>query len=853
MAEIDPVILQLRADVAQYKREVQSTTSLVAASLGRQEASVASLESRFARSSGRIASSLKGIGGALAGVSLVALARQFLTIADTSKQLDAQLRLATATFGSFGQAQKDVARIADETRTGLTETADLYSNFVRNAKELGASQSDAARATETFSKTLKISGASAAEAGSATLQFGQALAAGALRGDELNSILEASPRLSRLLSESLGVSVGQLKALGEEGALTSDKLLRALTDQKFTAGIDNEFKQLPTTFDDAMTKVYNSAVTTIGAFDRGGQFSQTLASFVADGADGFSDLGDSAEQLGIDTRAAFAGLGDAFDPLFEGAKSVFAGINGEVNNTRSAIASLLGAYDQLNNLTIDLGNSGKSFDNRAKGVANEAIRRAGGNTFFEPTQLQERSNARGRFLKGYDATAGRLQGEAGERNFQRQFGNFDALGNPLGQRGTATVRPPKPSGGAKPKTPKAPKSTLDPEAFARQEASLNDAILAEKARTAGLLQDETARIEEQSKFDLARIDASRAASITEINNDDRLTAAQKEKLVALTGTVAAIQQAQVIAEKDRDAAELALRNRLESLQDDQRTLAAQADVADTRQARLDIERRLLAIMEEEEKARLEAQIAAGQIADAAKARANLETQQASRRTGVERDNESPLEAYRRNISDTGKGINDAYETVAVNGLEKLNNGLTDAIVNSKNLGSTFKNIAKSIIADLIRIAIQQTIVNSLASSLGGGGGIVAGIGKALGFASGGYTGDGPKNKVAGVVHKGEYVVPASAVNRLGVANLEAMANGRAASSMSGVSATSPQRTTVIKQTIQVDARNSVNPDGFARQILAISSQQAQQAAATMGSGVMKAMPQRLQQYQTDGT
>lgn len=43
-----------------------------------------------------------------------------------------------------------------------------------------------------------------------------------------------------------------------------------------------------------------------------------------------------------------------------------------------------------------------------------------------------------------------------------------------------------------------------------------------------------------------------------------------------------------------------------------------------------------------------------------------------------------------------------------------------------------------------------------------------------GFAEGGYTGDGGKYEVAGTVHRGEYVVPAHAVDKLGVGYLDSL-------------------------------------------------------------------------------
>lgn len=56
----------------------------------------------------------------------------------------------------------------------------------------------------------------------------------------------------------------------------------------------------------------------------------------------------------------------------------------------------------------------------------------------------------------------------------------------------------------------------------------------------------------------------------------------------------------------------------------------------------------------------------------------------------------------------------------------------------------------------------------------------------VGYAAGGYTGDGPRMEVAGLVHRGEYVIPAPAVSRIGLDNLEAMRSGAVpASQVSG--------------------------------------------------------------------
>jgi tape measure domain-containing protein len=312
----DEVIVALEARVGEYNAKIADAHR-------RFDRSMKGIEGAAARSERLVSRAMSGIAASIGTVSVIALARGLMSIADEAKNLDAQLRLATAQTGNFGQATADVRRIAETTRSSLSETASLYGNFTRNAKDLGINQADAARATETFAKTLKISGASAVDAAQGTRQFIQGLQSGVLRGDEFNSIMENSPRLARLLAESLGVPIGALRAMAEEGDLTSDKLVKALTDTKFTQGIDEEFKALPVTFDQAMGQIHNAAIITFGAFDRGGEFSTALANFIVGGTGGFAELERKAEEFGITARGNIEGLANAFEPIRQAASDFF--------------------------------------------------------------------------------------------------------------------------------------------------------------------------------------------------------------------------------------------------------------------------------------------------------------------------------------------------------------------------------------------------------------------------------------------------------------------------------------------------------------------------------------------------
>lgn len=419
MPEIDPVILQLRADLTRYKNEIRSATVLVENQLGRQERAINDLEFASQRSAASISNAYgtisQRVGEFLAGFATGAVIRELSQLADQAKTLDAQLRLATSGYGSFNQAQADVQRIAQETRGSLEATTALYGGFARAGKETGRAQADAARATETFAKALKIGGAGAAEAASATLQFNQALQSGVLRGDEFNSILEASPRIARLLAEALGVPIGQLRGLAEEGKITSDVLFRALTDRRFTAGIDGEFKQLPVTFGDAMQRIQNDALIAFGEFDKGGNFSNALVSFLEQGGSTFTGISDQARAAGVEIRAVFDGLGNLFDPIQANAQAVFDYLGIRTFTLREQIASVLSSVDNVRNAYANLENFGTRIENSFKRGLNTAIDRAGGGQKFTLSPLLPQSTLSRDFLRG-----ARQSEAAAQRRLQQQ-------------------------------------------------------------------------------------------------------------------------------------------------------------------------------------------------------------------------------------------------------------------------------------------------------------------------------------------------------------------------------------------------------------------------------------------------
>ncbi|VAE17168.1 phage tail tape measure protein, lambda family [Enterobacter hormaechei] len=98
--------------------------------------------------------------------------------------------------------------------------------------------------------------------------------------------------------------------------------------------------------------------------------------------------------------------------------------------------------------------------------------------------------------------------------------------------------------------------------------------------------------------------------------------------------------------------------------------------------------------------------------------------------------------------------------IAINAMDGMGSALWN--VASKGKGD-FKSLAVSVIDDIGKMITKMMMLNAVNS-----GSKALGISDWFGFAYGGYTGDGDKHDVAGVVHRGEWVVPQSVVKKPGM-------------------------------------------------------------------------------------
>lgn len=184
--------------------------------------------------------------------------------ADTARSQVARLGLYNTSQYSNEALYGHVFRTAMDTRSGLTETADLANKILISGVYSGEGAAQAAIGTAgIINRALVAGGGTSEENQRAIRQLTQGLASGVLQGDELRSIREQAPYFAQVLAEGLSqidegfedIGIGDLKRLGAEGELTADRIVKAMWAMQDE--INQDFEAMPKTFGQAMTSLSN--------------------------------------------------------------------------------------------------------------------------------------------------------------------------------------------------------------------------------------------------------------------------------------------------------------------------------------------------------------------------------------------------------------------------------------------------------------------------------------------------------------------------------------------------------------------------------------------------------------------
>ena len=174
-----------------------------------------------------------------------------------------------------------------------------------------------------------------------------------------------------------------------------------------------------------------------------------------------------------------------------------------------------------------------------------------------------------------------------------------------------------------------------------------------------------------------------------------------------------------------------------------------------------------------EAARLKVGMSQENIAKLDEEIAKLKERRAVIQATSERRRLDPIAGLQDGVIQLEGMVNDVAGNIS-NITQSAFNGMSDSLTNFIMTGKAdFSSLAKSILSDLTSMIVKMALFNAMKSAFGG-----TSIGGFLGFASGGYTGDGGKYQPAGVVHRGEYVITKEATSRLGIGFLNHLNYGR---------------------------------------------------------------------------
>lgn len=205
---------------------------------------------------------LLSIRTALLGLAAGAVVGTVLRLADSFIALQNRVRAFVPETAKANAVLRELTSIARRARVDTDSVATIFQRLLIVQDDLGRSTSELLGFTESLSKAVKVSGASAVESSAALIQLSQGIASGTLRGDELRSVLEQLPFVARVIADELGVGIGELRRIGQEGRITADVIFRAFENAGET--VDARFQGLTVTLGDAFTVLRNSFRETVG-------------------------------------------------------------------------------------------------------------------------------------------------------------------------------------------------------------------------------------------------------------------------------------------------------------------------------------------------------------------------------------------------------------------------------------------------------------------------------------------------------------------------------------------------------------------------------------------------------------
>lgn len=184
--------------------------------------------------------------------------KKLIELSDQMTSTTARLNFIVDDGGSVEALEAKIMASAQRSRAAYLDTASAIASMGANAGAAFTSNDELIAFMEQVNKQFVIGGASAQGQAAAMLQLTQAMAAGALRGEELNSILENAPGIARAIEQYMGIAEGSIKSYAEKGAVSATVVKNALLS--IADETNAKFNGMAMTWGQVWTKMGNIAL-----------------------------------------------------------------------------------------------------------------------------------------------------------------------------------------------------------------------------------------------------------------------------------------------------------------------------------------------------------------------------------------------------------------------------------------------------------------------------------------------------------------------------------------------------------------------------------------------------------------
>lgn len=267
-------------------------------------------------------------------------------ISDKLASTKARLNLLVDDGGSVDVLEQKIMASAQRSRSVYFDTASAVAKLGLNAgNAFNGDMNQVIAFMEQVNKQFVIGGATAQEQSNAMIQLTQAMAAGALRGEELNSILAGAPGIARAIEKYMGIAEGSIKTVAQEGKVTAEVVKNAMfamadeTNAKFDS-MPKTWAQIWVDMKNQALSMFAPILTKINQIGNSTKF-QKVTTGLINGLAAVANVASSALDILIAIASVFVDNWGIIQPLVLGIAAAMLLYNGYLiaNNAITAISN----------------------------------------------------------------------------------------------------------------------------------------------------------------------------------------------------------------------------------------------------------------------------------------------------------------------------------------------------------------------------------------------------------------------------------------------------------------------------------------------------------------------------------